>query len=85
MQAPAPGDRLPVMRIATGKVVSGKVEIEGEPLEEGTTVTVLATEDGETFEVTPEQRAALLASIEEAERRNLIEGTALLRELGGRS
>ena len=85
MQAPAPGDRLPVMRIATGKVVSGKVEIEGEPLEEGTTVTVLAPEDGETFEVTPEQRAALLASVEEAERRNLIEGAALLRELGDRS
>ena len=71
------------MRIATGKVVSGKVVVEGEPLEEGATVTVLAPESGQSFEVTPEQEVALLAAIEEAEG-SLIDGAALLRELGGR-
>ena len=30
------------MRIATGRVISGKVVVEGEPLTEGATVTVLA-------------------------------------------
>lgn len=30
------------MKIITGKVVAGRIVIEGEPLEEGSTVTVLA-------------------------------------------
>jgi hypothetical protein len=73
------------MRIATGKVISGKVVVEGEPLQEGATVTVLAPDADESFEVTPEQEAALLASIQEAERRHLVEGAAVLRDLGGHS
>ena len=73
------------MRIATGKVMSGKVIVEGEPLEEGTTVTVLAPEGDESFEVSPEEEAALLASIQEAEGDHLIEGSAVLRHLGRRS
>lgn len=32
------------MRIASGKVVAGKIVVEGEPLAEGATVTVLAPE-----------------------------------------
>ena len=70
------------MRITTGKVISGKIVVEGEPLEEGATVTVLARETDESFEVTPEQEAALLASVQEAERGSLVEGAALLRDLG---
>ncbi len=73
------------MRIATGKVVSGKVVIEGEPLEEGASVTVLAPEGHEPFEIPEELEAALLESIEEAERGATIEGEALLRELRSRS
>ena len=55
------------MRIATGKVVAGKVVVEGEPLEDGTTVTILARDSNETFELTPDEEAKLLASIAEAE------------------
>jgi hypothetical protein len=73
------------MRIATGKVVSGKVVVEGEPLEEGSTVTVLAPDSQEPFEIGEELEAALLDSIEEAERGATIAGAALLRELGSRS
>ena len=72
------------MRIATGKVVSGKVVVEGEPLAEGATVTVLAP-DEESFELAPEQEALLLASIEEAERGQLVEGASVVRDLGSRS
>ena len=73
------------MRIATGKVVSGKVIVEGEPLEEGATVTVLAPEDDESFELSPEEEERLLTSLEEAASGQFIHGSQLLRDLGQRS
>jgi hypothetical protein len=72
------------MRIATGKVVSGKVVVEGEPLLEGATVTVLAPDD-ESFELTRDQEALLLASLQEAEQGRVVEGAAVLRDLAGQS
>jgi redox-sensitive bicupin YhaK (pirin superfamily) len=72
------------MRIATGKVVSGKVIVEGEPLAEGATVTVLAPDD-ESLELAPEQEALLLASLQEAEQGRVVEGPAVLRDLAGQS
>ncbi len=56
------------MRVTTGTVVDGKIEVAGERLPEGLTVTILAPEDEQTFELDPEAEAALLAAIEEAER-----------------
>jgi len=41
------------MKIAMGKVVGGKVELEGDPLAEGSVVTVISTEDGETIDGSP--------------------------------
>ena len=51
------------MKGATGTVVDGTVVVEGEPLAEGSTVTVVVREDDETFELTAEEEAELLASI----------------------
>jgi len=59
---------LPSMKIATGKVVDGKVVLEGVALEEGASVTVLARDDEGGLELTPEQEAELLLSIAEADR-----------------
>jgi len=72
------------MKVATGKVVSGKIVVEGNPFPEGSTVTVLAPESGETFELTADGEAALLAAIEEADRGDVIDGEQFLRDLGGR-
>ncbi len=69
------------MRIATGKVVDGKLELEGEALEEGVTVTVLVPERDETFELTPEEETALEESLEQAGRGQFVDTKALLREL----
>jgi hypothetical protein len=44
-------------------------------------VTILAPEDQGTFTLGPEAEAALLASIEEADRGEVISGEELLREL----
>jgi len=69
------------MKVATGTVVDGKVVVEGEPLEEGTKVTVVLREDEELFELTPEEEAELLASIAEIERGDYITGEELLERL----
>lgn len=68
------------MRIASGKVVHGKVVYEGE-LPEGADVTLLAYESEETFEVTPELKVVLLESIAQCERGETISADDLLQEM----
>lgn len=69
------------MRVTTGTVVNGRIEVLGEGLPEGAEVTILSPEDQETFTLGPEAEAVLLARIEEAERADVISGDELLREL----
>lgn len=69
------------MKVIKGKVVSGKVVVEGS-LPEGATVTVLAPE-GEVFTLTPDEESALLAAISEADRGEVVDAESVLRELGG--
>jgi hypothetical protein len=72
------------MKIATGKVVGGKVVIEGEPLEEGTSVTVLAREADDGFTLSPEEEAELLLSIAQADRGDTITADEVLQKLARR-
>ncbi|MFY9821148.1 MAG: hypothetical protein WAM82_07185 [Thermoanaerobaculia bacterium] len=69
------------MQLATGIVVDGKIVVEGEPLPDGTVVTILAREAQETFEVPPELEAELLESIAEADRGETIPADELLQRL----
>lgn len=69
------------MRVSTGTVVNGKIEVPGETLPEGTVVTILSAEDGETFTLGAEAEATLLERIEQAERGEVISCDELLREL----
>jgi hypothetical protein len=69
------------MQLATGTVVGGKIIVEGEPLPDGTIVTILAREPHESFEVPPELEAELLESIAEADRGEAISADELLRRL----
>jgi hypothetical protein len=69
------------MKVATGTVVDGKLVVEGEALAEGSTVTVVHREDGETFELSSEDEAALLESIAAIERGEFISGEQLLERL----
>ena len=68
------------MEVALGKVVDGKVVIDGPPLEEGAKVAVLIKGE-DTFTATPEQEAELLESIEQARRGEVVDGWELLREI----
>lgn len=69
------------MKVTTGTVVDGKVVVEGESLAEGSTVTVVLREDDETFELTSEEEAELLASIADIERGEFVTGEELLERL----
>lgn len=69
------------MRVTTGRVVNGRIEVPDEELSEGMIVTILAPEECRTFTLGPEAEAALLASIEEADRGEAISGDEFLQEL----
>ncbi len=81
MRASMPGCIISSMQLTTGTVVGGKVVVEGEPLPEGTVVTILAREADETFEVPPELEAELQESIAQAERGETISAKELLERL----
>ncbi len=72
------------MKVATGKVVGGKVVLEGVSLEEGTPVMVLARDDDGSFELTPEQETELLLSIAEADRGETVSAEEVLAKLARR-
>ena len=69
------------MKVATGRVVEGKVVLEGEPLAEGSVVTVVARDDEETFEVSPEEERALLEAIAQADRGQVVSWEDLREQL----
>jgi hypothetical protein len=74
---------MPFMQIASGRVVDGRVVIDGE-LPEGAEVTLLALDGEETFEVDAELEAVLLESIAQGERGETLSAEALLEELRSR-
>ena len=71
------------MRIASGKVVDGRVELDAD-LPEGASVTVLALEGDETFEADAETEKMLLEAIAQCERGQTTPMTDFLAELRSR-
>ena len=71
------------MQIASGKVIGGRVVVDAE-LPEGATVTLLALDGEETFEVDAELEAVLLESIAQGKRGETIPAADLLREMRSR-
>jgi hypothetical protein len=69
------------MKVATGKVVGGKIVLEGETLHEGAVVTVIVHDDAEAFDTTPEEEHALLEAIAQADRGQVISWERLREQL----
>jgi hypothetical protein len=69
------------MKVISGKVIAGRIVIEGEPLKEGCTVTVIAPEGDEAFVLDSEAEASLLAAIAESDRGETITAEQLLSKL----
>jgi hypothetical protein len=61
--------------VATGRVIDGKVVVEGEPLVEGSTVTVFLPEPDEEIELTVEE-SRLAQAVREADEGDFIEEDA---------
>lgn len=70
------------MRVTTGTVVNGKIEVEEDDLAEGLVVTILAPENRETFTLGPEAEAELMAALAEADRGDFLTEEELWQELG---
>ena len=69
------------MLVTTGRVSGGSIEVEAGSLPKGVTVTILAPEDGEIFEIGREDEAKLLAAISEAERGEAVSASELLDQI----
>ena len=69
------------MQVATGKVVGGKVVVEGLNLAEGEVVTVLTREPEEEVHLSPEEETELLEAIAEADRGDTISAEELFARL----
>lgn len=69
------------MRVATGRVVDGRVELLEAELPEGASVTVLLSEGDETFEADEATERMLLESIAQCERGETVPFERVLEEL----
>lgn len=70
------------MRVTTGTIVDGRIEVPGESFTEGLAVTVLAPEGDESFTLGPKDEARLLAAIAEGDRGEVISAEEFLQDLG---
>lgn len=69
------------MRVASGRVVDGRVELTEAELPEGAAVTVLMPEGDETFEADDVTERMLLESIAQCERGETVPFETVLEEL----
>lgn len=71
------------MKIVTGKVVHGRIDVPEDVLREGSVVTMLVPDEEEGFELPPELEDELVAAMAEADRGETTDGWRLLQELKG--
>jgi len=69
------------MVITTGKVNGGVIQVGLKDFPDGTTVTVLAHEGDETFELDAAQEADLMAAIAEAGRSDFVDATEVFQQI----
>lgn len=69
------------MQLITGTVIGGKIVVEGDPLPEGTVVTILSRERDEAFLLSDELEAELQASLAELERGETVSAASLLERI----
>jgi hypothetical protein len=69
------------MLITTGRVNGDSIKVDVGTLPDGANVTVLLPENGETFDLNPEDETRLLAAIAEAERGALTDAQSLLEKI----
>lgn len=68
-----------------GKVVDGKVVVDGEPLPDGQAVGVFVVEDEAPYELSPQEAAKINKSIGDIAQGHFVDGDDLLDELSKRT
>jgi hypothetical protein len=72
------------MRVASGRIIDGRVELDDAQLPEGASVTVLMPEGEQTFEADAETERMLLESIAQCERGQTVPFAKVIEELRSR-
>jgi len=73
------------MKVMSGKVVGGKVELPAQAVAEGEHVMIVAPQTGGPVRLTAEEEEELLQAMEEIRRGEYVEGTELIDEMRSRS
>jgi hypothetical protein len=73
------------MKVLSGTVVGGKVEVPEGTLADGDRVAIVAVEPGEPVQLTPAQEAELVAAVEDIRHGKYVDGQELLAELRKRT
>lgn len=69
------------MKVISGTVIGGKVEVPRDAFAEGDRVAILAADSAAPIQLTPEQEDELVAAIEDVQRGKYVDGDDLLAEL----
>ena len=69
------------MRVVTGTVVSGRVELDDAEFVDGTAVIVVSRDQEQGVQLTPDELAALEAGLAEADRGDTLSGDELFARL----
>lgn len=69
------------MKVATGRIIEGKVVVEGEPWAEGSIVTVVSRDEEQAFEVSVDEERALIEAITQADRGQVVSWEVLRERL----
>jgi hypothetical protein len=69
------------MRVLSGTVVQGKIEVPADSFADGAHVMILAAEPDEPIRLTPEEEDELSEAIEQIRQGNYVDGQTLLDEL----
>lgn len=72
------------MKVITGKVINGRVEIPPGEIPEGATVAVVTSDDSEPVELSAEEEQELTEGIEAIARGEYIDGDELVARLKAR-
>jgi len=72
------------MKVITGTVVDGKIELPAETVDEGSPVMVLTLEPGEPVRLTQAEEDELIEAMEQIRRGDSIDGESLLARLRSR-
>lgn len=73
------------MKVISGTVIGGKVEVPRDAFAEGDRVAILAADSAAPIQLTPAQEDELVAAIEDVQRGQYVDGDDLLAELRSRT